>query len=43
MSLVNAETGELVDIADAEEAREIIAATSGAIAHMNAWTAKAIE
>ena len=43
MSLVNAETGEVVDIADHEEATHLVAEASAAIAHMNVWTGKAIE
>ena len=41
--LVSSATGELVDIADAEEARQIIAETSVVVAHWNAWSEKVIN
>lgn len=43
MTLVNPTSGEVVDIADADEARQIIADTSAAIAHMNVWTGKVVD
>lgn len=43
MTLVDAETGEVVDQADLETATKLVAECSSAIAHMNARTGQAIE
>lgn len=43
MTLVNAETGELVDIADETEATRLAAEISAAIAHMNARMGQALD